>query len=117
MRFDEQPDCDSRPVIGVAKLDTCVTVLDATTVMSVFTSLQTLKDDDVAWCGENEPKSAVDLLVEHIEFADVLLLNKADQVAGEDKQRMLALLRRLNPDANICVTSFSKVDLSKVCCC
>ncbi|CAD7698707.1 unnamed protein product [Ostreobium quekettii] len=102
------------PLRDIAKLDTCVTVVDAANMMSNFSSIETMAEREGKGGSTNDGKNVVGLLVEQIEFADVLLLNKVDLVSWDDQCRMNGLLRALNSDAEIIPTSFSKVDLKKV---
>ena len=111
----EQPSCSSDAMLTAAELDTCVSVVDATDVMSLLIKSQTHKAQETACQSEIGAKGSVHVLTGHIEFADVLILNKVDQVSQAALQDVQALVRKLNPNADIFVTSFSQVDLRKVC--
>jgi G3E family GTPase len=78
-----------------------------------FGSLDELRDRDLA-AGEEDERSVVDLLVDQVEFADVLVLNKADLAHPHDLERTEALLRTLNPEAQIVRSSFGQVPLAAI---
>ena len=60
----------------VARLDTMVTVVDGETFLHDYLSAQTLKERDLA-TGEEDRRTIVDLLIEQVEFANVLIINRA----------------------------------------
>jgi G3E family GTPase len=97
----------------LARLDTMVTVVDAFNFLRDFGSLDELRDRDLAVSEEDE-RTVVDLLVDQIEFADVLVLNKIDLVEPADADRIEALLRKLNPEAALVRASFGRVPLATI---
>lgn len=97
----------------LARLDTMVTVVDAFNFPHDFFSIDDLRDRDLA-AGEEDERSVVDLLVDQVEFADVLVLNKIDLVTPEEADQLEALLCKLNPDAHIVRTSFGRVPLHTI---
>ncbi len=97
----------------LARLDTMVTVVDAFNFLRDFSSLDELRDRDLAISEEDE-RSVVDLLVDQIEFADVLVLNKTDLIQPAEADRIEALLHKLNPEATIARTSFGRVPLDLI---
>ncbi len=104
---------DGSSLGDVARLDTMVTVVDARNILHELETLDTLADRDMAVDREDE-RSIVDLLVDQIEFADVLLLNKTDLVSADDVQQVAALLRRMNPRAKLITTSYGDVPLAEI---
>jgi G3E family GTPase len=80
----------------LATLDTCVTVLDCFNFFSNYSSLETLKDRGQA-ATEIDERTVVDLLVDQIEFADVIILNKTDLVKESELQTVENIVKRLNP--------------------
>jgi G3E family GTPase len=94
---------------AVAKLDTMVTVIDAHNFLRQFQASELLADRGLAANAEDE-RTITDLLVEQVEFADVLVINKCDLVDEAALGRLEAFLRRLNPRARILRTDHGQVD-------
>jgi G3E family GTPase len=84
----------------VAKLDTMVTVVDAAKFLEDFRSIDDLCDRRLAISADDD-RSLADLLVDQIEFADVIVLNKADLVSDGELERLMEVLHRLNGDAKL----------------
>lgn len=97
----------------VAALDTMVTVVDGYNFLRDYESDESIKSRGES-LGEEDERTVVDLLVDQIEFCDVLILNKTDLINDAEKTRLLAILHSLNPRADIILSEFGKVDLSKV---
>ncbi len=97
----------------VARLDTMVTVVDAAAFLRELDQADDLIDRSLA-AGEKDDRTISDLLVEQVEFADVLVLNKVDCVSDHDLARVEALLRRLNPTAELIRSEFGRVPLPLV---
>ncbi|MAJ81917.1 MAG: 4-hydroxytetrahydrobiopterin dehydratase [Legionellales bacterium] len=97
----------------VAQLDTMVTVVDAANLIKNYSSTDFLKDQGES-LGEDDDRTLVDLLVEQIEFANVILLNKIDLVSKEELKTVYAIVRSLNAKAKVINTSYSKVVLEEV---
>ena len=96
-----------------ARLDTMVTVVDAMNFLNDYSSEDELVDRDLQ-LNESDERTIVDLLVEQIEFSNVILINKIDLISEFEKERLREILRRLNPGAKILESSFSKVHLSEI---
>jgi len=97
----------------VSELDTLVTVVDAFNFHRDFGSVDTifsreLNDDP------SDQRTIVNLLVDQLEFANVILLNKTDLVTEEQAQELEALIRKFNADAKIIRTQHSKVAPSEI---
>ena len=92
----------------VARLDTMVTVVDAAHLLKDYASHDFLKDRGAA-SGEEDERSLVQLLVEQIEFADVIVLNKLDLATPEQREAARAIVRSLNADARVIETSEGRV--------
>ncbi|MEL7045076.1 MAG: zinc metallochaperone GTPase ZigA [Pseudomonadota bacterium] len=97
----------------VAKLDTMVTVVDAVNFLKDFDEAQSLQEKGES-LGEEDERSVADLLIDQVEFADVILISKTDLVTGGDIERLEAILRSLNTHAKIVPISQGQVDLDKV---
>jgi G3E family GTPase len=97
----------------VARLDTMVTVVDAVNLMSEIQSLETLAERGIG-NDQHDERSIVDLLMDQIEFADVLILNKADLADPYDLDRIEALLGRLNPRAKVIRAEHGRVPLTDI---
>lgn len=95
------------------RLDTMVTVVDGNHFWNDFASGETLLDRKQG-TDEQDDREVVDLLIDQIEFANVILLNKVDLLADEDTIELGNLLKKLNPEANVIRTSHSKVSLHEI---
>ena len=96
-----------------ARLDTMVTVVDAGNFLAHFWSDKTLADIKM-WLDENDDRTLVNLMVEQIEFANVIILNKIDLVSPEEKKYILWVIRGLQAEAKIIETTESQVDISEI---
>lgn len=96
-----------------AQLDTMVTVIDGEKFLEDYESLDSLEDRELA-LGSDDERNIADLLIDQIEFANVLILNKADRMKPEEIGRLREILKRLNPDARIIESTFSRVPLQSV---
>ena len=97
----------------VAKLDTMVTVVDAANLLADYASADFLRDRGET-AGEGDSRTIVDLLVEQIEFADVVVLNKMGAATPDERDAARKIVAALNADARIIETDFGKVALRDV---
>ncbi|KCZ84203.1 Low-affinity zinc transport protein/Cobalamin synthesis protein [Hyphomonas adhaerens MHS-3] len=97
----------------VAKIDTMVTVVDAAHLLKDYSSSDFLVDRGES-LGDDDDRQLVQLLVDQIEFADVIILNKTDIISPDDLDTVRKLVRSLNPDADIVESAFGNVPLDKV---
>ncbi len=97
----------------ITRLDTMVTVVDAHNIMREFASLDTMAERGIGATDDDE-RTIVDLLVDQIEFANVIMINKIDLVSPEQLHRLEALLHRLNPQARFIRTDHGKVPLGEI---
>jgi G3E family GTPase len=104
---------DGQSLSQLARLDTMVTVVDAERFVADLGSLDDLRARQMA-LGDEDERTIADLLVDQVEFADVLVINKADRVSADQLGRVEAILAHLNPDAERIVTSRGVLDPSRI---
>lgn len=97
----------------LARLDTMVTVVDASTFLPELARGQSLADRDMV-AGPGDGRNIADLLTDQVEFADVILLNKTDLVSAQQLGAVEAVVRRLNPTAHLLRTDHGVVALGEV---
>lgn len=97
----------------VARLDTMVTIVDAFNFPRDYNSEDDLRGRGLALNDEDE-REVVDLLVEQIEFANVIIINKTDLVTRERLRRLILILARLNPDARILLAEHGRVSIDAI---
>ena len=97
----------------VARLDTMVTVVDAVHFLKDYEEAQFLRDKGES-LGDDDERSVADLLVDQVEFADVILISKTDLVQAEELQRLLAVLKTLNTDAALIPIEHGRVETDQV---
>ncbi|MBT2791648.1 GTP-binding protein [Paraburkholderia strydomiana] len=104
---------DGASLSDVARLDTMVTVVDAFNFLRDYGSADALTERGIAATDEDD-RTLVELLVEQIEFCDVLVVNKADLVSADELTRLQRILARINPRAVQVVSRFGAVPLDQV---
>ncbi len=92
----------------VARLDTMVTVVDAVNLLNDYASRDFLSDRGET-LGESDNRTLVNLLVEQIEFADVVILNKVSDADPAKLDAARKIIRSLNPDARLIETDYARV--------
>jgi G3E family GTPase len=106
-------DEDGASLSDVATLDTMVTVVDAFNFLKDYSSQDFLHQRGEL-AGEGDERTVVDLLIEQVEFADVVILNKVDLVSPADMQQLTGIIKMFNTRARIVVSKFSKVAIDQV---
>ena len=106
-------DEDGISLSDVANLDTMVTVVDAVNFLKDYEEAKYLQETGES-LGEDDERSVADLLVDQIEFADVILISKTDLVSSNDLKRLKAILKTLNTVAEIVPISNGDVNIDKV---
>lgn len=96
-----------------AKLDTMVTVVDAYHFLKDYGSSDGLADRNLA-LDATDDRNIVELLVDQVEFADVILLNKTDLITDEELKKLLLILRKLNATAKLIPISEGRVPVSGI---
>ncbi|NUU25888.1 MAG: GTP-binding protein [Streptomycetaceae bacterium] len=104
---------DGADLTGLARLDTMVTVVDAASFPADVASGDDLAERGLA-AYEDDDRTVSDLLVDQVEFADVIVLSKTDLVGPAREQRLHATLRRLNPAARIVRAMHGVLPLNQV---
>jgi G3E family GTPase len=97
----------------IARLDIMVTVVDAANLLKEYASEDFLANRGQA-LGESDNRAVVGLLVDQIEFADVIVLNKIDVATPERLDAARAIIRSLNADARIIETTEARVSLDAI---
>lgn len=90
-----------------------VTVLDANRFWHDYASGETLLDRKQA-VDEDDDREIADLLIDQIEFANVIVLNKVDLVSSTNVQELKSVLQKFNPEARIIESEYSRVPLTQV---
>jgi G3E family GTPase len=93
----------------ISRLDTMVTVVDAFNFFKDFGSADTIVDRQMT-DDEEDRRTIVNLLVDQVEFANVIVLNKTDLVAEEHLKLLEGVIIKLNPDARIIRTNHGQID-------
>ena len=106
----------------VSRLDTLVTVADSSILFNVIRGKETLDSSILtekefqqavetnSGEAENAKRGVADLLCDQLEFANVIVLNKADLIEETEKPLVQNLVKKLNPNAEIVWSSFGKVN-------
>lgn len=97
----------------VAQLDTMVTVVDAVNFLKDYDEAKYLQETGES-LGDEDERSVADLLVDQVEFADLILISKSDLAQAKDIERLTAILKTLNTTAQIISTAHGQVDTDKV---
>uniref|UniRef100_A0AAU2V6K1 GTP-binding protein n=1 Tax=Streptomyces sp. NBC_00003 TaxID=2903608 RepID=A0AAU2V6K1_9ACTN len=103
------PRDDGATLGDLARLDTMVTVVDAANLLPELAGGDGLVERGLDQY-EDDERTVSDLLMDQIEFADVLVVNKLDLVTDADAARLTAALTRLNPAARIVSAEHGRVD-------
>lgn len=99
----------------MARLDTTVTVIDAFNLLSNFDTAEFLSDrygrEEIV---PEDERTISDLMVDQIEFADVVIINKIETVDEATRDKIVQLVKLLNPDAKVLMSSYSQVDVREL---
>jgi G3E family GTPase len=130
--FDKDTLDQLKTLHSIARLDTCVTVVDSSTLLDHLNTNERFVDrinllkkspqDEDPEVTEEDTKSIANLMVEQIEFADVVILNKLDRLKNkktgkinQDKLgKLKAIVHVLNPHCRIMTSSFGKIDAQNI---
>ena len=97
----------------VADLDTMVTVVDAVNFLKDFEEAKYLKDKGES-LGEDDERSVADLLVDQVEFADLILISKTDLIDDQALKKLVVIIKTLNTKAKIIPIIKGEIELDEV---
>jgi len=97
----------------VSRLDTMVTVVDVASFLRDYNAAEALQDRGES-LGDDDERTVTDLLIEQIEFADVIVLNKVDLVGHSQVLEVEAIVKALNPGAQLITATRGQVPLDRV---
>jgi G3E family GTPase len=97
----------------VARLDTMVTVVDAVNFLKDYDQAKSLQDTGES-LGDEDERSVADLLVDQVEFADVILISKTDVASQAETERLTAILKSLNTHCEIIPIAQGRVNIDAV---
>ena len=97
----------------VARLDTMVTVVDAVNFLRDYDEAKFLQETD-EHLGDADERSVADLLVDQVEFADIILISKTDLVDQATLQRLIAVIKTLNTEADILPVSNGDIPAGRI---
>ena len=106
-------DEDGVSLSDVANLDTMVTVVDAVNFLKDYEEAKYLKEKGES-LGEDDERSVADLLVDQVEFADLILISKTDLVSSSEINRLKAILKTLNTNAKILPITLGKININEI---
>lgn len=106
-------DENGQSLSDVAQLDTMVTVVDCANLLKDYGSSDFLADRGET-AGEGDERTLVDLLVEQIEFANVVILNKVSTATQAQQDAARKIIIGLNPDAKLIEADYGMVDIRSV---
>jgi G3E family GTPase len=106
-------DEDGKSLSEVANLDTMVTVVDAKNFLKDYKKTESLKSKNLELTAEDD-RTITDLLIEQIEFANVIVINKADMVSESEINQLKAICHALNSKAQVVVSTKSQVPLNRI---
>jgi G3E family GTPase len=106
-------DEEGRSLSDVARLDTLVTVVDGVNFLLDYQAAESLASRGET-LGEEDERLITELLIEQVEFADVILISKIDLISSSERQELMAILERLNPQAEILPMVMGEIPLAKI---
>ncbi|CAM2961180.1 MULTISPECIES: zinc metallochaperone GTPase ZigA [Pseudomonas] len=106
-------DENEQSLADIARLDTMVTVVDGMNFLLDYQAAESLASRGET-LGEDDERSITDLLIEQIEFADVILISKIDLISSCEREELMAILERLNAQAEIIPMVMGEVPLNKI---
>ncbi len=111
--FTYQDEANNIDLSKISTLDTLVTVVDCYNFLRDYSSLDTLQQRKVSNM-EGDYRTIVNLLIDQIEFANVIILNKTDLVKPEEVGMLRTMISKLNSEAKIITSTMGKVPLNEI---
>ena len=93
---------------GTPRLDCIVTVVDALRMKDEFGCGDNLKNENI------DEDDIENLVIEQIEFCNMVILNKVSEVAPKDLERIRQIVKNLSPDAEILECDYANIDLDRI---
>ena len=106
-------DEDGISLSDVATLDTMVTVVDAVNFLKDFDEARYLQETRES-LGDEDERTVADLLVDQVEFADIILISKTDIASSREVERLKAIIKTLNTHAKIIPIAKGQIDIKEV---
>jgi len=106
-------DESGRSLSSLAQLDTMVTVVDAFNFPRLLNEAESLKERNME-IGDDDERNVADLLIDQVEFSNVIVVTKTDLLDHWDADALLATLRRLNPRAEVITAEHGKISPSAI---
>lgn len=106
-------DESGQSLADIARLDAMVTVVDGLNFLQDYQAAESLESRGET-LGEEDERSITDLLIEQVEFADVILISKVDLISSSERLELMAILKRLNSQAEILPMVMGAVPLGKI---
>lgn len=106
-------DDEGQSLAQIARLDTLVTVVDGVNFLEDYSASVSLQDIGES-LGEDDERNLAELLIDQIEFCDLLLISKTDLISAEKLRELSDVLQRLNPAAEIIPMRKGQVPLHKI---
>lgn len=104
---------DGKNLMDICELDCLLTVVDAKNFLTDYYSQEDLSERDLAATPEDD-RGLGDLLIEQVEFANIILINKSDLVSPDELSAVEGVIRSLNPVCKIIKTTHSKISLDQI---
>jgi G3E family GTPase len=105
-------DTEGISLAALARLDTMVTVVDASSFMDIWSDAANIEARPLEI--DDDHRTLADLLVDQVEFTNVIVVNKVDRVSARDAEELEEILRHLNPRARLIRAAYGVVPLAAV---
>ena len=97
----------------IAYIDNMVTVVDAVNFLANYDSTKLLRDTGESR-GQNDERTIIDLMVDQVEFASTIIINKVSNCTGDELGKIRSIIKGLNPDAVLFETDYSEVAINEI---